>query len=371
LKILIDGRPIREPISGSAVFILQLIEGLKEHSVHPAIFLQSDRGRNRKAAEISNEFSLVSNGHKTMENVLYEVGFNHGSSSARDHTINHETYFGRLPFKSDQMIATIHDVIPLDFPHWFTWKNSISAKRNFNRQIRTADHCVFSSKFTESRAHELGEIRGNSNVIPLAVSRDIHANCGGYVNYGSELKISNSIAAHSYILAIGNVEPRKNLPLIAEAIAKLNKSLTLDLDLVIAGHANFEAHVILEDVGKRLGKKPIVLGFVSNEEKMQLYKYCACHVYASKYEGFGIPPVESLVIGAPTVIADNSSLSELIPSPELAFQSDSVEDLSQTIESNLYKNSHEVVGKGIENYIEFYKWGRVALDYLSVYRDLL
>ena len=104
---------------------------------------------------------------------------------------------------------------------------------------------------------------------------------------------------------------------------------------------------------------------------MQLYKYCACHVYASKYEGFGIPPVESLVIGAPTVIADNSSLSELIPSPELAFQSDSVEDLSQTIESNLYKNSHEVVGKGIENYIEFYKWARVAADYLSVYRDLL
>ena len=51
----------------------------------------------------------------------------------------------------------------------------------------------------------------------------------------------DKVKPHSYILAVGNIEPRKNLPLIAEATSKLNKALNLNLDFVIAGHANFEA----------------------------------------------------------------------------------------------------------------------------------
>ena len=55
---------------------------------------------------------------------------------------------------------------------------------------------------------------------------------------------------------------------------------------MIAGHSTLKQK-ILEAVATKLGKK-IVLGFVTNEQKIELYKHCACHVFASKYEGFGI-----------------------------------------------------------------------------------
>lgn len=369
MKILIDGRPIREPISGSAVFILHLLKALKSNKVSACLFVQSDKKRNKLIHEINHDFFELTDGNKTLENIIYELGVNKNKNN-QDY-INHETYFGRLPFKSDKMIATIHDVIPLDFPEWFTWKNSLFAKRNFHRQIRKADYCVFSSKYTQERAQAFGDILGESVVVPLAVSDEIHSNSNKYFNLDTSSGALNLAQPHSYILAVGNVEPRKNLTLIAESLRKLNLKLNLDLDLVIAGHANFDAKYILGEVEKKLGKAPVVLGFVSNEEKYELYKHCACHVYASKYEGFGIPPVESIVIGAPTVIASNSSLKELIPSQNLGFDANSASELTSAMENNLFQNSHKIIGSKINDYIDFYKWDRVAKDYSNIYSKLI
>lgn len=368
MNILIDGRPIREPISGSAVFILELVKALKFNNVASTLFVQSNKNTNKLIGKINHDSFELTKGNKTLENIIYELGFNKNKNNKN--YINHETYFGRLPFKSDKMIATIHDVIPLDFPEWFTWKNSVFAKRNFYRQISKADYCVFSSKYSQSRAEAFGDVLGESIVIPLAVSDEIHSNSNKYFNLNTSSGSLSLVQPHSYILAVGNVEPRKNLTLIAEALRILNKKLNLDLDLVIAGHANFDSKSILNSVEKKLGKAPVVLGFVSNEEKNELYKHCACHVYASKYEGFGIPPVESIVIGAPTVIASNSSLKELIPSQKLGFDANSVSSLVSAIEKNLFQNSHEVIGSKVNDYINFYKWDRVARDYSNIYSKL-
>ncbi len=370
MSILIDGRPIRDPISGSAVFVIELVKSLNELKVNPHLFLQSNKNKNEQLKNFRFHNSILSNGNKTLENIFYEIGFNSGKSLNKSLKINHETYFGRLPFKADKLITTIHDVIPLDFPEWFTWKNSVFSRRNFKRQIKSADHCIFSSVYTKERVQYFGDVKGDFEVIPLAVSNYIHHNVASYFDIGTSSGLLKKVEPHSYILAVGNIEPRKNLSLIAEATRKLNKTLNIDLDLVIAGHSNFEAKKILEEVAIKLGKNPIVLGFVTNEQKIELYKHCACHVFASKYEGFGIPPVESIIIGSPTVIANNSSLKELIPNKTMSFNFDSVDNLSIAMEKNLFRGSHHVVGEDISNYINFYKWERVARDYLNIYRQL-
>ena len=370
MSILIDGRPIRDPISGSAVFIIELVNSLNELKINPKLFLQGNQNKNEQLKNFKFQNTVLSNGNKTLENILYEIGFNPSKLYKNSLKINHETYFGRLPFKAARSIATIHDVIPLDFPEWFTWKNSLFSKRNFKRQIKNADCCVFSSIYTKERVEYFGEVKGDYKIVPLAVSNYIHKNVASYNDIGESSGLLDKVKPHSYILAVGNIEPRKNLPLIAEATSKLNKALNLNLDFVIAGHANFEAKKILDEVATKLGKNPIVLGFVTNEQKIELYKHCACHVFASKYEGFGIPPVESIVIGSPTVIANNSSLKELIPNKTMSFDFDSADNLSNAIENNLYVNSHNIVSEEINNYVNFYKWERVAKDYLEIYHQL-
>ena len=364
MSILIDGRPIRDPISGSAVFIIELVNSLNELKINPKLFLQGNQNKNKQLENFKFQKTVLSNGNKTIENIFYEIGFNSPKSYRKALKISHETYFGRLPFKADKSIATIHDVIPLDFPEWFTWKNSLFSKRNFRRQIKNADRCIFSSNYTKERVKHFGDIIGDYEVIPLAVSNYIHINAGSYLDFGKSSGLLSKVKPHSYVLAVGNIEPRKNLTLIAESIRKINKALSLDLDFVIAGHANFEAKKILEKVATKLGKNPIILGFVTNEQKIELYKHCACHVFASKYEGFGIPLIEAIHFNCNIILSDIKVFREITNNEGQFFDPNSPEDLSHKIIECLIDKSKFKINKRI---LEKYNINNITQSIINLY----
>ena len=70
--------------------------------------------------------------------------------------ILHETYFANLNYKHNRKIATVHDLIPIDYPKWFNFRLSSMVNRNFKRQANTCSEIVFSSHFTKSRAIKHG-----------------------------------------------------------------------------------------------------------------------------------------------------------------------------------------------------------------------
>ena len=76
MSILIDGRPIRDPISGSAVFVIELFKSLNELQVNPHLFLQSNKNKNEQLKNFRFHNSILSHGNKTLENIFYEIGFN-------------------------------------------------------------------------------------------------------------------------------------------------------------------------------------------------------------------------------------------------------------------------------------------------------
>ncbi|MDC3123551.1 glycosyltransferase family 4 protein [Gammaproteobacteria bacterium] len=364
MKLLIDGRPIRDPLSGSAVFIIELYRAMRDVAAKK-LFLQSDRSRNLEIKKMDVSNAVVTNGSRQFENILYELGFNVPSNRGV-YDVGLETYFARLPFVCRSKVATVHDVIPLDYPKWFTWRNSSFAKRNFLRQVKECSVIVFSSEFTASRALEHAGHISNYSVIPLAISDALHDAALSYNPVGNLQFGEQKLQGGTYILAVGNIEPRKNLTEIAKAVQRLNSNGNHDLKLVIAGRRNYDSEEIERQLSLELGDKVIYLGFVTDEEKLRLYQNCACHVYASKYEGFGIPPVESLVVGTPTVIADNSSLSELIPATEFGYLQGDVDDLCEKIEWQINKRCDHVANFDFEAYKQKYSWSRVAAEYLSL-----
>ncbi len=368
MKLLIDGRPVRSPLSGSAVFVVNLARAMSKFDVETSIFFQSDRNRNQEIKNLSDLKQIVSHANKTYENLLAEYGFNCKALKSFKELVAHETYFARMPIKAAKKIATIHDVIPLDYPKWFSWRNSHYARKNFYRQMSECDHVVFSSNFTLDRALSYCDEAPKSSVIQLAVSENIQ---NSFDSYGKEKNLPPKFShLDQYILMVGNVEPRKNIPIVAEAIGILNNRLNLNLNLVIAGKENFKSQEILVESSRKLGKDPICLGFISEDEKIALYQNTACHVYASKYEGFGIPPVEGLLIGAPTVVAQNTSLLEITPSPEMGFQTDDCLDLVNALERNLFRSPF--LDKSIDmNFLKkHFSWTRVADEYYQIYKSL-
>jgi glycosyltransferase involved in cell wall biosynthesis len=188
----------------------------------------------------------------------------------------------RGPFRSKApLVVTVHDLAVLRHPEWFNrWTRSYS-RLAVPRVVATASRIIAVSEFT---AHELSELlavpEAKIRVVPNAVE-EIFTPAG-------------QAAEGDYALAVGTLEPRKNLARIAAAV---------DGELRIVGARGWGN---VEPPGNVTW-----LGEVGDEELAALYRGAHCLVYASLYEGFGIPVAEALACGCPVVTSRDSPMAAL------------------------------------------------------------
>src|SRR4051812_7607480 len=113
-----------------------------------------------------------------------------------------------------------------------------------------------------------------------------------------------------FVLAVGTLEPRKNLPRLVEAYAALPEELQAAHPLLVAGRIGWEAAETL-DALEGLGERCRLLGPVSDPRLAALYQRCTVFCYPSLAEGFGLPVLEAMAAGAPVITSDTSSLPEV------------------------------------------------------------
>jgi glycosyltransferase involved in cell wall biosynthesis len=113
-----------------------------------------------------------------------------------------------------------------------------------------------------------------------------------------------------FTLAVGTIEPRKNLARLAAAYAELPAQLRASHPLVIAGEVGWQAREIVSAIDA-LGPDAIRLGYVSDAALAELYHRCAVFCYPSLGEGFGLPVLEAMAAGAPVLTSSISSLPEV------------------------------------------------------------
>jgi glycosyltransferase involved in cell wall biosynthesis len=113
-----------------------------------------------------------------------------------------------------------------------------------------------------------------------------------------------------FVLAVGTLEPRKNLPRLVAAYAALTAELQEAHPLVVAGELGWSTGPTLAAL-RSLGSRCSMLGRVSDEALGELYRRCAVFCYPSLGEGFGLPVLEAMAAGAPVLTSDVSSLPEV------------------------------------------------------------
>jgi glycosyltransferase involved in cell wall biosynthesis len=137
------------------------------------------------------------------------------------------------------------------------------------------------------------------------------------------------LEAGRYLLCVGNRTPNKNLPLAARAFAALGRS---DLKLAIVGGD----HASVFGEGEALAGANIVLtGRVSDGELRALYEQAALFVFPSRYEGFGVPPLEAMALGCAVVSSDAASMREVLGDAARYFTSDDANALTATLAAAL------------------------------------
>jgi glycosyltransferase involved in cell wall biosynthesis len=174
-----------------------------------------------------------------------------------------------------------------------------------------------------------------------------------------------------YVLALGTVEPRKDLPSLVAAFDAVAAGRP-DLSLVIAGPDGWGAAALDTAMAASPHRSRIHrLGFVSDDTRAALLRGASVYAYPSIYEGFGLPPVEAMAAGTPVVTTSAGSLPEVVGDAALVVSPRDADGLGQAIARLLDDPAltHRLRLAGLDRAAR-YSWDTTAADLLSLYRRL-
>lgn len=174
-----------------------------------------------------------------------------------------------------------------------------------------------------------------------------------------------------YICYLGTLEPRKNLPGLIKAHAKL-RGKSLSHSLVLLGEKGWlYEDVFIAILNLKLGRNVIVPGYVPDEDLPALLSGADLFVYPSFYEGFGLPVLEAMSCGVPVITSNTSSLPEVTGDAAILVDPDDVDQLAGAMEKVLSDVSlkEELRRKGLERAKQF-SWEKTAKETLRVYEEV-
>jgi glycosyltransferase involved in cell wall biosynthesis len=175
-----------------------------------------------------------------------------------------------------------------------------------------------------------------------------------------------------YLFYIGSAYPHKGLDLLIEAWQELEIRYP-DLHLKIAGSEDVFMERLKQDVYKRKLTRVEFLGFVKEEDLQGLYRDAAAFVYPTRFEGFGLQPLEAIEAGCPVVSSDAAALREVLgPDAAFFFQSGSRTDILRAIEAVLQDPvaAREKTERALPALRARHDWNVTAEKTLAVYSSL-
>lgn len=175
-----------------------------------------------------------------------------------------------------------------------------------------------------------------------------------------------------YILYVGNAYPHKNLETILQVVQRLKKLHQLWFQLVLVGKEDY-FYLRLKQKAWALDVEDEVrfLGFVPDRDLPALYYGAFAYLFPSKYEGFGLPPLEAMYYGAPVVASNTSCLPEILGEAALYFD---YQDISGIIDALLRLRDEKALRKELiirgQAQVRKYSWRRMAKETLVIYEKL-
>ena len=210
-------------------------------------------------------------------------------------------------------IITIYDMVCMRYPETMDDRNRRLLQMHLRPSAQKADAIVTISEFSKSEIKEL---------LGIPDERIFVAPCGTDTTYykpfeSSEeeamarAKIKEKYDADKYLLYVGTLEPRKNIKTIVKAFEKISGNIP-GVKLVLAGGVGWHSEETIAAIEGSPAKDRIVrTGYITQEEKRDLYRCAEAFVYPSIYEGFGMPVTEAMACGTRCIVSDTSSLPEV------------------------------------------------------------
>jgi glycosyltransferase involved in cell wall biosynthesis len=272
----------------------------------------------------------------------------------------HATFIG--PPARSPVVVTIHDLTFVRFPELCT-PDTLQYGRLVRRALDRGAVVHATSEFVASEVREHFAIDDSRIAqIPLGV----RPSAGGDPGRGRAIA-----GAARYVLALGTVEPRKNLPVLVRAFDQV-ASRDPEVRLVIAGADGWGAGE-LQAAWKaaKHGDRVVRLGYVSDAERRDLLRGARALAYPSIYEGFGLSPLEAMGAGVPVVAARAGALPETLGDAAVLVDPADVDGLATALERVVQDDElrGQLVTRGCRR-VEQYSWPAIAPRFVDLYRSL-
>lgn len=177
--------------------------------------------------------------------------------------------------------------------------------------------------------------------------------------------------ADRYVLALGTVEPRKNLPVLVRAFDRVAATRP-EVALVVAGPGGWGVEAFQSAVDAARHRDRIHrIGYIEEADRASLLAGATVLAYPSRYEGFGHPPLEAMQVGVPVVAADAGALPEVLGDAALLPDPDDVDAVADALAEVLddAELRARLVGRGLER-VQRFSWARAGPEFLATYQQL-
>lgn len=232
------------------------------------------------------------------------------------------------------VVQTVYDMIPFLLPGTLTQEYQ-DYYGDIIRRIQPNDQVI---TISESAKHDFCGYTGFApervHVIPLAADTRLFQPCQGAARI-TAARVRYAIPEGRYLLSVCTFEPRKNLRHVIRSFVELVQSQPdlHDLHLVLAGGRGWLFEPILAELAQtaHVRDRIITTGYVDDANLAPLYSGAEAFLYLSRYEGFGLPPLEAMQCGTPVVTSNTSSLPEVVGDAGILLDPDDQAGLCQAM----------------------------------------
>lgn len=376
MKILLNGLSIVYPISGVGQYTLHLSRSLEDLLGQGKIFwfgknlskesCEPSHGDNFLFADhirysLKNQLRKIP-GLTTSVHVWRSIRFKSYIRRIKP-SLYHETKYVPFHFDDGPTLLTIYDLSFVRHPEWHPADRVKYFERYCLKRLPQVDAIITISEFSKNEIVSLLNVDSDKiYVTPLGVDQAITP--------GNQ-RIPG--IPERYILSLGTLEPRKNLPLLVAAYTSLPRDLQERYPLVIAGAKGWHNHVLNKTLHSIQKKERIILtGYIPQDLLPNLYGRASLFVYPSLYEGFGLPVIEAMAYGVPVLASNTTSLPEVVGNAGFLVDPNNIDDVREGMLRVLTdkKIRDGMSEKGLER-ARLFSWEKCSRETLAIYEKVL
>jgi glycosyltransferase involved in cell wall biosynthesis len=313
---------------------------------------------------------------KSTQQLAYDNTLLPGGLRASGCTIAHFLYHLDAPlFSPIPTVVTVPDLIPRLMRQRYDWKRRMKNNLTYRLEaavIRRAARVIAISEQTKTDIVScVGIDPDKVSVTHLGVEPRFFDRHTDETLEGLRRRLR---LPERFLLYVGGIDPRKNVPALIDAIAELARDEATRIPLVLAGRleGNREYPDLLAHIHERSVDDLVIMpGYVPDEDLPVLFGAAAAFVFPSVYEGFGLPVLQSMAAGCPAIAARTSSIPEVGGNAVWYVRQATADEFAATVKSVLSSpgRARELCAAGRERAATF-SWERTARETFAIYEQV-